>query len=176
MNNSFEARDSQMNEYLRVVKQVMGKFCLAKVVQVARGQNRHADSLTTLALAMTEDVPRIIKVELIMKPSINTVTDVGVARISVTVVTTAEPFWLDLIVDFLAKDRISDDQKEANRVRQIASRYWLTVDRKLYQRSFGGPYLLCLHPGRVDEVLIELHEGVCGSYMGRCSVAHRAMN
>ena len=106
-----------MNEYLRVVKQVMGKFCLAKVVQVARGQNKHADSLATLASAMTEDVPRIIKVELIMKPSINTVTDVGVARISVTVVTTVEPFWLDLIVDFLAKDRISDDQKEASRVR-----------------------------------------------------------
>ena len=53
---SFEARDSQMKEYLRVVKQVMGKFCTAKVVQVARGQNRHADSLATLVSAMTEDV------------------------------------------------------------------------------------------------------------------------
>ena len=29
---SFEARNSQMEEYLRVVKQVMGKFCTAKVV------------------------------------------------------------------------------------------------------------------------------------------------
>ena len=46
-----------MNEYLRVVKQVMGKFYTAKVVQVARGQNRHADSLATLASAMIEDVP-----------------------------------------------------------------------------------------------------------------------
>ena len=53
---SFEARDSQMKEYLRVVKQVMGKFCTAKVVQVARGQNRHTDSLATLVSAMTEDV------------------------------------------------------------------------------------------------------------------------
>ena len=53
---SFEARDSQMKEYLRVVKQVTGKFCIAKVVQVARGQNRHADSLATLVSAMTEDV------------------------------------------------------------------------------------------------------------------------
>ena len=70
----------------------MGKFCVAKVVQVARGQNRHADSLATLASTMTEDVPRIIKVELIMEPSINTVTDVGVAGISVTAVSTAEPY------------------------------------------------------------------------------------
>ena len=32
---SFKARDSRMKEYLRVVKKVMGKFCTAKVVQVA---------------------------------------------------------------------------------------------------------------------------------------------
>ena len=59
---------------------------------MAWGQNRHADSLATLASTMTEDVPRIIKVELIMEPSINTVTDVGVAGISVTAVSTAEPY------------------------------------------------------------------------------------
>ena len=70
----------------------MGKFCTAKVVQVARGQNRHADSLATLASAITEDVSQIIKVKLITKPSINTVTDVGVAGISVTAVSTAEPY------------------------------------------------------------------------------------
>ena len=43
---SFEARDSWMKEYLRVVKQVMGKFYTMKVVQVARRQNKHADSLS----------------------------------------------------------------------------------------------------------------------------------
>ena len=34
----------------------MGKFCTAKVVQVAQGKNRHVDSLATLASTMTEDV------------------------------------------------------------------------------------------------------------------------
>ena len=72
---------------------------------------------------MTEDVPRIIKMELITEPSINTVTDVGVARISVIVVLTAEPYWMDPIVDFLAKDHIPDDEKEASKVRQIAFQY-----------------------------------------------------
>ena len=120
---SFEAHDSRMKEYLRVVKQVMGKFCTTKVVQMARGLNRHVDSLAKLASAVTEDVPRIIKMELITEPSINTVTDVGVARISVIVVLTAEPYWMDPIVDFLAKDHIPDDEKEASKVRQIAFRY-----------------------------------------------------
>ena len=54
-----------MKEYLQVVRQVMSQFTKAKVIQVARGQNRHANSLATLASSMTEDVPRIIKVELI---------------------------------------------------------------------------------------------------------------
>ena len=84
-----------MKEYLRVVKQDMGKFCIVKVVQVAQGQNRHADSLAMLASAMIEDVPWIIKVELITEPSINTITDVGVAGISITTVSTAEPCWMD---------------------------------------------------------------------------------
>ena len=79
--------------------------------------------MAKLASAVTEDVPRIIKMELITEPSINTATDVGVARISVIVVSTAEPYWMDPIVDFLAEDHIPDDEKEASKVCQIAFRY-----------------------------------------------------
>ena len=141
---SFKARDSRMKEYLQVVKQVIGKFSMAKVIQVSRGQNKHVDSLATLASAMTKDVPRIIKVKLITEPSINTMTDVGIAGICVTAVSTVEPCWMDSIVDFLAEDRIPDDEKKASKVHWVASRYWLLADKKLYQRSFRGPYLLCL--------------------------------
>ena len=142
---------------------------------MARGQNRHADSLATLASAMTEDIPRIIKVELITKPSIKTVTDVDVVGINVTAISITEPCWMDPIIDFLAIDRILDDKKEASKVRRIVFRYWLSADKKLYRRSFGGLYLLCLHLGKVNEILIELHEGVCSSHMGGRSLAHRAM-
>ena len=69
---------------------------------------------------MTEDVPWIIKVELITEPSINIVTDVGVARISVITVSTVEPCWMDWIVDFLAEYRIPDDEKEASKVRRLS--------------------------------------------------------
>ena len=59
---SFEARDSRMKVYLQAVKQIMNKFCTAKVAQVGRAQNRHVNSLTTLASSMTEEVSRLIKV------------------------------------------------------------------------------------------------------------------
>ena len=124
---------------------------------------------------MTEDVPQIIKVELITEPSIKIITDVGIVGISITTISIAELCWMDSIFDFLAKDLIPDDEKEASKVRRIASRYWLSADRKLYWRSFGRPYLLCLHPGKVNEVLTELREGVWGSHVGGRSLAHRAM-
>ena len=79
----------------------MGKSCTTKVVQVARRQNRHTNSLATLASAMTEDVPWIIKVELITEPSINTVIDVGIAGINVTAISTAEPCWMDPILKIM---------------------------------------------------------------------------
>ena len=34
---------------------------------------------------------------------------------------------------------------------------------------------MCLHPGKVNELLAELHNEVCGNHVGGCSLAHRAM-
>ena len=34
---------------------------------------------------------------------------------------------------------------------------------------------MCLYPRKVNELFAELHDGVCGSHVGGCSLAHRAM-
>ena len=135
---------------------------------MAQGQNRHADSLATLALSMTEVVPQMIKMELVVEPSINAV-------VGVSVIVMSKLCWMDLIINFLAEDRVLDDEKDVGRVREVAAWYWLSVDRKLYRRSFGGPYLLCLSPKKVNELLAELPEGVCNNHVGGCSLAHRVM-
>ena len=67
----------------------MAKFSTTSVTQVARGKNRHDDSLSTLALAMTKDIPRQIKVELIGEPSISAAAD-GTTKVNVVIVTTVE--------------------------------------------------------------------------------------
>ena len=113
---SFEARDPRMMEYLRLVRQVMNQFLKAKVVQVAKGQNRHVDSLATLASSLTEKMPRLIKVELVAEPSIN-------AGIGVSVIAISEPCWMDPIINFLVEDQVPDDEKEAGKVHKVAARY-----------------------------------------------------
>ena len=119
--------------------------------------------------------PRLVKIELIREPSINVKNDYDPARVEVAMVSVANLCWMNPIIDFLAEDKVLDDEKEAKKIHRVAPRYWLSADRKLYQRSFAGPYLLCLHPEKVNELLTELHDGMCGGHVGGRSLAHKAM-
>ena len=82
-----------MIDYLLLVKQIINQFYKVKVVQIARGQNRHADSLATLASSLIKDVPWLIKVEVMAKPSID-------ARVNVLMIAVSKPCWMDPIIDF----------------------------------------------------------------------------
>ena len=93
-----------MKAYMQAVRQIMDKFGTAKVAQVGRAQNRHADSLATLASSMIEEVPWLIKVELIAEPSIDVADNVGIAGVDVVVISATRPCWMDPIIDILAED------------------------------------------------------------------------
>ena len=104
-----------MKAYLQAVKKIMNKFCMTKVVQMGRAQNRHADSLTTLALSKTEEVPRLIKVELIMEPSISVANNVSTTEVDVAMISATKPCWMDPIINFLAEDRVLNDKRRLTR-------------------------------------------------------------
>ena len=93
-----------MKAYLQAVRQIMDKFGTAKVAQVGQAQNRHADSLATLASSMIEEVPRLIKVDLIAEPSIDVADNIGIAGVDVAVISATKPCWMDPIIDFLVED------------------------------------------------------------------------
>ena len=82
---------------------------------------------------------------------------------------------MDLISLYLERDILPEEKSEAEKVRRKAHRFWLSKDRKLYKRSFSGPYLLCIHLEASKSLLEELHEGVCGSHTGGRSLSHRAI-
>ena len=73
---------------------------------------------------------------------------------------------MDSIVLFLKEDILPKIKSEVDKVRRKAPWFWLSKDQKLYKRSFSRPYLLCIHPKAVELLLEELHEGICGSYIG----------
>ena len=120
---SFEAWDSRMKAYLSTAKQIISRFGTVKVAQVGRAQNRHADSLATLASSATEDTPRLVKIELIREPSIDVKNDYDPDRVEVAMVSVANPCWMNPIIDFLVEDKVPDDEKEAKKIRRVAPRY-----------------------------------------------------
>ena len=82
---------------------------------------------------------------------------------------------MDPILLFLERDILPEEKAEAEKVRRKAPRFWLSEDKKLYKRSFSGPYLLCVHPESSELLLEELHEGICGSHTGGRSLSHQAI-
>ena len=82
---------------------------------------------------------------------------------------------MDSISQLLEKDILLEEKSETEKARRKAHWFWLFEDRKLYKRSFFGPYLLCVHPEASESLLKEFHEGVYGSHTGGRSLSHRAL-
>ena len=82
---------------------------------------------------------------------------------------------MDSIVIFLKEDILPKGKYEADKIRRKASRFWLSVDQKLYKRSFSGPYLLCIHPEASELLLEDSYERICGSHTRGRSLAHKIL-
>ena len=65
----FEAKDERMQGYLSRVKFMQSKFDSFDLQHVPRSSNTHADSLAMLATSSAQDLPRVILVEDLYKPS-----------------------------------------------------------------------------------------------------------
>ena len=144
------------------------KFDSFDLLHVPRSGNAHADSLAMLVTSSAQDLPRVILVEDLYKPS-RTRETIQINQIR------AGSSWMDSIIRFLKEDILPKEKIETDKIRRKATSYWLSEDHKLYKYSFSGPYLLCVHPELTESLLEELHEGICGSHTGGRSLAHRAI-
>ena len=64
-----EARDPKMQEYLGQVRHLQSGFESFNLSQVPRSRNTHVDSLATLATSSVQNLPRVILVEDLCKPT-----------------------------------------------------------------------------------------------------------
>ena len=65
----FEAKDERMQGYLSQVKCLQLKFDSFDLLHIPRNGNAHADSLAMLATSSAQDLPRVILVEDLYKPT-----------------------------------------------------------------------------------------------------------
>jgi ribonuclease HI len=164
------ARDEQIISYLSIIRSLLSKFDFVQVEQIGRDRNSHTDILAKLATTLETNLPKTVTVEVLSTPS--SMVDIADGICSVDSVAS----WMDPLIAYLRDDCLPEDPKTASIIKRKAPGYWLSREGSLYKRSFSGPYLLCIHPNLVDNLLFEIHEGICGSHTGGRSLAHRAMS
>ena len=64
-----EARDERMQGYLSQVRHLQSIFESFSLLHIPRSGNTHADSLATLATSSVQNLPRVILIEDLCKPT-----------------------------------------------------------------------------------------------------------
>ena len=67
--SELEARDERMQRYLTRIKHLQKKFESFDLQHIPRGGNTHVDFLATLATSLAQNLPHVILVEDLGKPS-----------------------------------------------------------------------------------------------------------
>ena len=117
-----EARDERMQGYLNRIRNLQKKFESCDLQHIPRGGNTHADSLVTLATSSAQNLPRVILIEDLGKPSREKGNMIYVPHVRV------RPSWMDPIIQFLSKDVLPEEKSEAEKIRRKAPRFWLSED------------------------------------------------
>ena len=125
--NELEAKDERMRGYLTRVQHLQKNFESFNLQHLPRGGNTHADSLAKLATSSAQNLPRVIIVEDLGRPSGENGKMVCVPHVRVG------PSWMDHIIQFLSKDILPEDKLDAEKIHRKASRFWLSEDQKLYK-------------------------------------------
>ena len=116
----FEAKDERMQGYLSQVKCLQSKFDSFDLLHIPRNGNARADSLAMLATSSAQDLPRVILVEDLYKPTETRRETAQIHQIR------AGPSWMDSIIQFLKDDILLEERIEVDKVRRKAIRYWLS--------------------------------------------------
>ena len=106
-----------MQGYLSQVRHLQLKFESFSLLHILRSGNTHTDSLATLATSSAQNLPRVILIEDLCKP-----TEVRGKAAHVHQVRVG-PSWMDPIVLFLREDILSSDKLEADKIQRKAPRF-----------------------------------------------------
>lgn len=67
--------------------------------------------------------------------------------------------WTQSIKDCILKEKLLDDEKQAQKIRTTSAKYVL-IDDELYRSIDNWPFLKCISQTDGHYVLYEIHEGI----------------
>ncbi len=81
--------------------------------------------------------------------------------------------WRTPLIKFLSSDELPDDDAEAKKITRQAKIYCM-IGNDLYKKAPNGVRLKCISSDDGKHLLLDIHEGVCGSHAGGRTLVGKA--
>ncbi|XP_078158896.1 uncharacterized protein LOC144554452 [Carex rostrata] len=167
LNEECRTIDENLRKYYDHFQTLKGQFDEIKIQHVLRTQNNQVDALSKLGAARNLDKDRPVIVMDIPTSSItNSGHEILVAEIRET--------WMTPMLSFLTSGTLPEDPLAARRMKKIAPLYSI-FNNYLYKRGYVRPWLKCIPEDDAKRILLDIHEGFCGSHQGAKTLAKRAI-
>ncbi|KAJ9546912.1 hypothetical protein OSB04_019455 [Centaurea solstitialis] len=135
VNGDFQAKDSKMMTYLKIIKDRVARFDHFSIEQIPRDLNTQDDALANLGSAFNDSSMKSIPILHLTTPTIEMKEEV---QMNEEVYNWSLDIW-----NYLKHDQLLGDKMEARKTRSKASRYTIFEDQ-LYRRSTSGLLLRCV--------------------------------
>jgi hypothetical protein len=159
VDKSSKARDPKLEKYLDAVRRLEASFEGFSVKNIPRGENEHADLLAKSA-AHGLPLPSEVFFETIKAPSVELME-----RAVLTISLVHSEDWTTEIVSFLQGNFLLDDEGYNKRM-EARIRAYVIIEGELYKHGVFSPFLKCLSRTKGQELMKEIHAGLCGAHIG----------
>ncbi|XP_072071969.1 uncharacterized protein [Arachis hypogaea] len=159
-----------MKRYLEKILEHLRQFLETEVTHITQELNSRADTLSKLANTKPGGNNRILIQETLQEPSVMKTDN----KLDVLPVLGLNVGWMTPLVEYLKFDILPEKQKEAKKLRREAQNYTL-VQNILYKRGISTSLLKCVPTSKIEEVLEEVHNGICGNHLGVRSLARKVI-
>ncbi|KAG7556743.1 Retrotransposon gag domain [Arabidopsis suecica] len=185
-NGDYEAKNDQMDAYLKVVRDLSRNFELFELNKIPRSDNAPADALLYLHLPSAPPAPTIGPNVHPIIYSLNKLTASTCSAITQLLlpnnVSTNTPQadmtdsdWQTEIRNYIADGIVPADKWAARRLRARSTQYTL-FDGNLCRWNAAGVLLSCISGDATLQVMREIHEGTGGNHSGASHSHHSCTN
>jgi ribonuclease HI len=159
VDKSSRARDPKLEKYLDTIQRMEASFEGFAVKNIPRGENEQAD---LLAKSATQGLPLPSEVffETLKAPLVELME-----RAVLTISPVQNKDWRTEIVSFVQGNYPSDDKAYIKRM-QARIRPYMIIEGELFKQGVCSPLLKCLSRAEGQELMKEIHTGICGAHFG----------
>ncbi|XP_074356004.1 uncharacterized protein LOC141695674 [Apium graveolens] len=156
INGGYQAKGPRTELYLKCAQRIIMRFNEVRLELIPRMQNEGVDELAKLGSRREATLLGVVPLDIQRQPS---VPEHEVGSLSDDL----GPMCMTHILAYIQEGSLLDEKNEARRIKYKASRY-VIYDGVLYRRGFSVPLLKYIDGDECNNILREVHEGICGNH------------